>query len=239
MRRWRVLALALLVVAASGVFVVWRLSEPSGRKLPAGPLRDQLAMRVVEVLEHDPTFRTEVTREPGPQPVCVASVFGVAPERADAVDEVRTIYTWVNCLWLRPAGCSPRGRPVSTSGTCPGLGMPIALHLGPPVTYEAPEDGEGNPDSVRRIFPKSLEAAAFSHPLARGAGRSPTTRSAGSGLIGGLAVSLAFVTPLDRQRGRDQTGSRRLGRLLASWCCPAWTSGATLLLRHHHPSSSC
>jgi hypothetical protein len=42
--------------------------------------------------------------------------------------------------------------------------MPIALHLGPPVTYQAPDDGEGNPDSKRRIFPKSLEAAAFSYP---------------------------------------------------------------------------
>jgi hypothetical protein len=163
MRRWRVLALALLVVAALGVFVVWRMSAPSGRKLPAGPLRNQLAMRVVEVLEHDPTFRTEVTREPGPRPVCVASVFGVAPERADAVDEVHTIYTWMNCLWLRPADVAkgPAGLDLRDLS---GLGMPIALHLGPPVTYEAPEDGEGNPDSVRRIFPKSLEAAAFSHP---------------------------------------------------------------------------
>ncbi|MBQ0897861.1 hypothetical protein KBX37_33275 [Micromonospora sp. U56] len=163
MRRWPMLALALLVVAASGVFVVRWMSVPSGRKLPAGPLRDQLATRVVEVLEHDPTFRTEVTREPGPHPVCVASVFGVAPDWADTVDEVRTIYTQVNCLWLWPADVAkgPGGLDFSDLS---GLGMPIALHLGPPVTYEAPEDGEGNPDSVRRIFPKSLEAAAFSHP---------------------------------------------------------------------------
>ncbi|MEU9828421.1 hypothetical protein [Micromonospora chersina] len=163
MRRWRVLALALLLVTASSVFVVWRMSEPSGRKLSPGPLRDQLAARVVEALEHDPTFRTEVTREPGPHPVCVASVFGVAPEWADTVDDVRTIYTWVDCLWLWPADVAkgPAGLGLSQLS---GLGMAIALHLGPPVTYQAPEDGEGHADSVRRVFPKSLEAAAFSPP---------------------------------------------------------------------------
>ncbi|SCL70602.1 hypothetical protein [Micromonospora chersina] len=163
MRRWPVLVSALLLVAAAGVFVVWSMSGRDGRKLPPGPLRDRLATRVVEVLERDPTFRTEVTREPGPRPVCVASVFGVAPDGADTVDEVRTIYTWVNCLWLRPADIA-RGPAGLDLRDLSGLGMPIALHLGPPVTYEAPEDGEGNPDSVRRIFPRSLEAAAFSHP---------------------------------------------------------------------------
>ncbi|MFG2109793.1 hypothetical protein [Micromonospora chersina] len=163
MRRWRVLALALLVVAASSVFVVWRISAADGRKLPSGQLRDQLAAEVVEVLERDPTFRTEVTREPGPRPVCVASVFGAAPDGADTVHEVRTIYTWVNCLWLRPADVAKGAADLNFSDLS-GVGMPIALHLGPPVTYEAPEDGEGNPDSVRRIFPKSLETAAFSHP---------------------------------------------------------------------------
>ncbi|RZU76047.1 hypothetical protein EV384_4644 [Micromonospora kangleipakensis] len=162
MRRWRVLALVLLFAAASGVFVVWWMSAPSGRKLPE-PLRDQLAARVVEALEHDPTFRTEVTREPGPRPVCVASVFGVAPGWADTASDVRTIYTWVNCSWLSPADVAkgPAGVDIDQLS---GVAMPIALHLGPPVTYQAPEDGEENPDSVRRIFPKSLEAAAFSHP---------------------------------------------------------------------------
>lgn len=163
MRRWRVLALALLVAAVAGVFVVRWISSPDGRKVQPGPLRDQLSARVVDVLEHDPTFRTEVTREPGPRPVCVASVFGMAPDGADTADEVRTIYTWVNCLWLRPADLArgPAGLDLSDLS---GVSMPIALHLGPPVTYEAPEDGEGNPDSVRRIFPKSLEGAAFSDP---------------------------------------------------------------------------
>ncbi|MBM0257385.1 hypothetical protein [Micromonospora sp. 4G55] len=92
----------------------------------------------------------------------MASVFGVAPAEADAVDEVRTVYTWVNCRWvgLTDVAEGPAGVDLNQLS---GLGMPIALHLGPPVTYEAPEDGEENPD-VRRIFPRSLEAAAFSHP---------------------------------------------------------------------------
>lgn len=162
MRRWWVLAFVLLFVAVSGVFVVWWVSAPGGQKLPA-PLRDQLAARVVEALEHDPTFRTEVTREPGPPPVCVASVFGVAPDWADAVDEVRTIYTWVNCSWLSPADFA-KGRAGLDISQLSGLSMPIALQLGPPVTYQAPDDGEGHPDSIRRIFPKPLEAAAFSNP---------------------------------------------------------------------------
>ncbi|GAB3328374.1 hypothetical protein RMN56_28975 [Micromonospora halotolerans] len=162
MRRWRVLALALLVVVALGVFVVWRISATDGRKLPAGPLRDQLSARAVEVLEHDSAFRTELTRDPG-QPVCVASVFGVAPDGADAVDEVSTIYTWVDCAWLGPADLA-KGPAEIDINQLSGLRMPIALHLGPTVTYEAPDDGEGHPDSVRRIFPKPLEDAAFSPP---------------------------------------------------------------------------
>jgi hypothetical protein len=162
MRRWWVLAFVLLFVAVSGVVVVWRVSAPNGRKLPA-PLRDQLATRVVEALEHDATFRTEVTREPGPRPVCVASVFGVAPDRAATVDGARTIYTWVNCSWLSPADVAkgPAGVDISQLS---GLSMPIAVQLGPPLTYQAPDDGEGYPDSIRRIFPKPLEAAAFSNP---------------------------------------------------------------------------
>ncbi|MEH0819267.1 MULTISPECIES: hypothetical protein [unclassified Micromonospora] len=155
--------MALLVVAACGVFVVKWMSAPSPRKLPPEPLRDQLAARVVEVVEHDPTFRTEVTEEPGPHPVCVASVFGVEPDWADTVEDVRTIYTWVDCLWLGPADVAqgPAGLDLSQLS---GLGMPIALHLGPPVTYQAPKDGAENGDSIRRIFPKSLEDAAFSPP---------------------------------------------------------------------------
>lgn len=162
MRRWQVLALALLCVSVSVVFAVWWISTPSRPKVPA-PLRDQLGARVVTALEHDPTFRTEVTREPGPWPVCVASVFGVAPDWADTVDDVRTIYTWVECLWLRQADVAKGPTGVDLS-QLPGLVMPIAVRLGPPLRYQAPEDGEGHPDSIRGIFPKSLEAAAFSHP---------------------------------------------------------------------------
>jgi hypothetical protein len=103
------------------------------RKLPT-PLRDQLAARVVEALEHDPTFRTEVTREPGPRPVCVATVFGVAPDWAATSDEAHTIYSWVNCSWLRPADFAeePAGLDISQ---LPGLSMPVALQPGAPVTY--------------------------------------------------------------------------------------------------------
>ncbi|MGK5445071.1 hypothetical protein ACSNN7_25035 [Micromonospora sp. URMC 105] len=155
--------MALLVVAAGGVFVLKWMSAPSTRELPPGPLRDQLAARVVEVLEHDPTFRTEMTQEPGPHPTCVASVFGVEPEWADTVEDVHTVYTWVDCLWLWPADVTAGPANLDFSQLS-GLGMPIALHLGPPVTYQAPKDGAENGDSIRRIFPKALEAAAFSPP---------------------------------------------------------------------------
>lgn len=165
MRSWRVLAFVLLSVAVSGAFLVSWVSAPapSERKLPT-PLRDQLAARVVETLEHDPTFRTEVTREPGPRPVCVASVFGVAPDWAATVDEARTIYSWVNCSWLSPADFAkgPAGLDISQLS---GLSMPVALQPGPPVTYQAPGDGGEHADSIRRIFPKPLEDAAFSHPV--------------------------------------------------------------------------
>ncbi|MFY1595412.1 hypothetical protein [Micromonospora sp. WMMD737] len=164
MRKWWVLAIVLPLAAVSGVFLVSRASAPSHgeRKLPA-PLRDQLAARVVEALEHDPTFRTEVTREPGPRPVCVATVFGVAPDRAATINEVHTIYSWVNCSWLGPADLAkgPAGLDVSR---LLGLSMPVALQLGPPVTYQVPADGEEHAASIWRIFPEPLVAAAFSPP---------------------------------------------------------------------------
>ncbi|MEV4465790.1 hypothetical protein AB0J51_19470 [Micromonospora echinofusca] len=165
MRKWWVLAFSLLFVAVSGVFFVSRVSAPapSGRELPT-PLRDHLAARVVEALEHDPTFRTEVTREPGTQPVCVASVFGVAPDWAATGDEARTIYSWVKCSWVSPADFA-KGPANLDISQLSGLSMPVSLHLGPPVTYQAPADGGEYADSIRRIFPKPLEAAASSHPV--------------------------------------------------------------------------
>jgi hypothetical protein len=159
-RRWA-LVLVPLLLAASGVLVLRWLSVPDPRKLPE-PFREQLASRVVDALEHDPTFRTEVTREPGPWPVCVASVFGVAPDSADTVDEVRTVYTLVDCKWLSEADVA-KGNAGSATDPFPAVSMPIAVRLGPPVTYQTPESGEGvYPDSIRRIFPKPLQAAAFS-----------------------------------------------------------------------------
>ncbi|OKI50876.1 hypothetical protein [Micromonospora sp. CB01531] len=151
-----------LLLVASGVFVLRWLSVPNPRKLPE-PFREQLASRVVDALEHDPAFRTEVIREPGPWPVCVASVFGVTPDSADAVDEVDTIYTHVFCKWLSEADVA-KG-PDTDLSRLGGVSMPIAVRLGPPVSYQEPKDGEGvYPDSIRRIFPKPLQAAAFSGP---------------------------------------------------------------------------
>ncbi|SCF28231.1 hypothetical protein GA0074696_4055 [Micromonospora purpureochromogenes] len=148
-----------LLLAASGAFVLRWLSVPDPRKLPE-PFREQLAARVVDALERDPTFRAE-PGHPDLWPVCVASVFGVAPDSADTVDEVRTIYTQLDCQWLSAADLA-KG-PDSDLTALPGVSMPMAVRLGPPVTYQTPESGEGvYPDSIRRIFPKPLQAAAFS-----------------------------------------------------------------------------
>ncbi|MEV0158290.1 hypothetical protein AB0H57_32045 [Micromonospora sp. NPDC050686] len=146
-----------LVLVASGVFVLRWLSVQEPPKLPE-PFREQLAARVVDIIEHDPTF--DGKHDPDARPVCAASVFGVAPDSADTIDEVRTIYTLAFCQYLPNAdiGKGP-GIDLSSLG---GVSMPIALHLGPPVTHQEPEEGEGMyTDSIRRIFPKSLQEAAF------------------------------------------------------------------------------
>lgn len=129
-----------------------------------GPLRDDLAVRAVDALEHDPTFRTEVTREPGWHPICVATVFGVSPPGADTVAKADTIFARADCAWLPPPGTTP-----GNLDELPGESVPIALRIGPPLTYQVPEDGEGYPDSIRRIFPKELQQAAF-------AGADPSAR---------------------------------------------------------------
>lgn len=158
-RRWALVLVPLLLVA-SGVLVLRWLSVPEPRKLPE-PFREQLASRVVDALEHDPTFRAE-PGHPDLWPVCVASVFGVEPDSADTVDEVRTIYSLVDCKWLREADAA-KGNADSVTDPAAAASMPIAVRLGPPVTYQTPESGEGlYPDSIRRIFPKPLQAAAFS-----------------------------------------------------------------------------
>ncbi|MFE9205113.1 hypothetical protein [Micromonospora sp. NPDC007230] len=146
-----------LLLAASGVFALRWLSVPDPRKLPE-PFREQLASLVVDAIEHDPTFNPGHNQDAWP--VCAASVFGVAPDSADAVDEVRTIYTLAYCRYLSKADVA-KG-PDTDLSSLPGVSMPIAVGLGPPVTYQEPEDGEGAyPDSIRRIFPKPLQAAAF------------------------------------------------------------------------------
>ncbi|SBT40954.1 hypothetical protein [Micromonospora auratinigra] len=150
--------IALLAVPLLAVATVACAPQP-GDDLP-GPLRDQLAARAVELLEHDPTFRTEVTREPGWHPVCVATVFGAAPPDAETVAQVETIYTWANCTWLPPAD-----RAATTSlDDLPGEAVPVALRPGPPVTYQVPGDGADHEPDIRRIFPARLRDAAFTGP---------------------------------------------------------------------------
>ncbi|MEU5726360.1 hypothetical protein [Micromonospora sp. NPDC047738] len=152
-----------LLLVASGVFVLRWLSVPNPRKLPK-QFREQLASRVVDAIKHDPTFDAQPGSEPDDRwPVCAASVFGVAPDSADTVDEVRTIYTHVFCKYLSEADVA-KG-PDADLSSLGGVSMPIAVQLGPPVTYQKPKDGEGvYPDSIRRIFPKPLQAAAFAGP---------------------------------------------------------------------------
>jgi hypothetical protein len=156
-RRWALAVLVPLVLVASGVFVLRWLSVPDAPKLPE-PFREQLAARVVDIIEHDSTF--DGGHDPDVRPVCAASVFGVAPDSADTVDEVRTIYTLAFCQYLPKADIG-KG-PGIDLGLLGGVSMPIALHLGPPVTHQEPEEGEGvYGDSIRRIFPKPLQEAAF------------------------------------------------------------------------------
>ncbi|MEU2616268.1 hypothetical protein ABZ570_32605 [Micromonospora sp. NPDC007271] len=146
-----------LLLVASGVFVLRWLSVPNARKLPE-PFREQLASRVVDAIEHNPTF--DRGHDPDAWPVCAASVFGVAPDSAHTVDEVRTIYTLAYCTYLSTADIA-KGPDIDLSSLS-GVSMPIAVHLGPPVTFDEPTDGEkAYPDSIRRIFPKPLQEAAF------------------------------------------------------------------------------
>ncbi|MGW5666755.1 hypothetical protein [Micromonospora sp. NPDC003776] len=156
-RRWALAVLVALVLVASGVFTLRWLSVPDRPKLPE-PFREQLAARVVDIIEHDPTF--DRGHDPDARPVCAASVFGVAPDSADTVDDVHTIYTLAFCQYLPNADIG-KG-PGIDLGLLEGVSMPIALHLGPPVTHQEPEEGEDvYADSIRRIFPKPLQGAAF------------------------------------------------------------------------------
>jgi hypothetical protein len=155
--RWRlVTAAAGAVVAVAGTAVVWhetRSHSPVPEALRAG-----LTARVVDLLEHDPGWRTETTSDPGWQPVCDDHVFGLDPVGARSISQVHTVYAWVECRWLPPAG----ERAGVAMRESPAEVVPIAVRLGSPDTYEVPRDGEDTyPADMERIFPRDLWDAAF------------------------------------------------------------------------------
>jgi hypothetical protein len=155
--RWLV-AVGVLVALAAVVVVVSRRGGPDLPTVPA-PLRDELAVRTVAALEHDPAFRSQMSGDAADRAVCVADVFGVAPERAATAAEVSTVYARIACSWLRERDLAA-GPAVDPTGLS-GLSMPIAVRCGPPITYEVPGDGAAYTDSIRRIFPDRLERAAL------------------------------------------------------------------------------
>lgn len=166
MRRRLVIAAAVLLAAVAGGSVIWHLTRSHG-PVPAA-LRDGLTARVAGLLERDPGWRTETTSEPGWQPVCGDYVFGLDPVDARSVSQVRTVYAWVECRWLPPAG----HRAGVTVRDLPAEVVPIAVRLGSPDTFKVPQDGEGTyPAGIKQIFPRDLRDEALEPDPALSAAR--------------------------------------------------------------------
>ncbi|WP_285550734.1 hypothetical protein [Actinoplanes regularis] len=154
-RLWVVTAVVALVVAGGGV-AAWSATRRHA-PVPAA-LHDDLTARVVRLLEADPAWANEITMEPGRQPVCEAALFGLDPVDARDVGQVRSVYAWVSCKWLPPAG----QRAGLTARDLSGAVVPIAVRLGRANHVEVPRDGESTyPADIRRIFPRDVRDVAF------------------------------------------------------------------------------
>lgn len=165
-RWWAVTAVVALVVAGGGT-AAW--SATSGHAPVPAALHDDLAARVVRLLEADRAWATETTMEPGWQPVCEADLFGLDPVDARDVGQVRNVYTWVFCKWLPPS----ERRAGQTARDLPAEVVPIAVRLGRTDRFEVPRDGESAyPADIRRIFPRDVRAVAFD-AVRRSTRRSP------------------------------------------------------------------
>jgi hypothetical protein len=154
--RWWVVTAVVALVVVGGGGAAWSATRRH-TPVPAA-LRDDLTARVVRLLEADPAWRTETTREPGRRPVCEGDVFGLDPVDAREVGQVRSVYAWVSCKWLPPA----EQRAGKTALDLPAVVVPIAVRLGRTDRFEVPRDGESAyPADVRRIFPRDVRDVAF------------------------------------------------------------------------------
>jgi hypothetical protein len=149
----------VVLAVALGAGIGWRQWRPRPEVNPG--LRAQLAARVTSFLELDPRWRTRATYEPGPRPVCESYVFGADPVDVSDVAQVRTVYAWVDCRWLPPvdqrAGVGLPDLPAEVT--------PIAVNLGPPVTFRVADDGrERHARSFEQIFPPELRDTARRQP---------------------------------------------------------------------------
>ncbi len=152
-RRGRVIAVTAVVVASvAGAAVAANLWRPG---LPS-QLREPLAARVTEILEKSsPAEHHEHGHEFGEDAgrvVCAVEPFGVAPENAATVSEVRWVYARHMCA-ITGAGAE-WAMSVRVSG-------PLAVRLHDPVEVRVPEPGAGYPERVRLVIPPRLHEEAF------------------------------------------------------------------------------
>jgi hypothetical protein len=153
--RWRVVTAVVALVVVGGGAAVWSATRRH-TPVPAA-LHDALTARVVHLLENDPAWATETTMEPGWQPVCEGDVFGLDPIDARDVGQVRSVYAWVFCKWLPPAG----QRAGQTAQDLPAESGPVAVQLGRTDRFEVPRDGESTyPADIQRIFPRDVRDVA-------------------------------------------------------------------------------
>lgn len=172
-RRFRVLWLAVgLVVAALLAAVGLRAAGGFGGD-GRDRLPDQLATRVVEVLEQpvgaagtgpgpEPVGQGHPLTDDGPGPlVCTARTFGFDPPDAANVGQVRVVYAHHMCAAVGPG--------LSWPGAIRAAG-PVAVTLADPPTVRRPEQAlPGQPapthtDRVRALIPTRYHDLALAPP---------------------------------------------------------------------------
>jgi hypothetical protein len=129
-------------------------SDVSAQSVPAA-IADQLRAAVVTAAENDLTFRGNVTSH-ADRIGCAAAVFGVDPENATTISDVRVVYAHVHCAGVTATG---------DLSSAEALAIPVAVTLPSPAGIVAPGDGDQYARDLHRIFPERLwkQAAAGSH----------------------------------------------------------------------------
>jgi len=168
-RRYRVLWLAVglvavALVAAAGLRAAGGFDGDGRDRLP-----DQLAARVVEVLEQpvggagaepptEPVGQGHPLADDGPgQLVCTARTFGFDPPDAATAEQVRVVYAHHMCAAVEPG--------LSWPGAIRAAG-PVAVNLADPPTVLRPEQAlPGRPDATHTDRVRALIPARY-HDLA-------------------------------------------------------------------------